>query len=166
MRKVDLLIVTSQPIPYGLASTNRLLCYANGLAQTKTIEIITLAGPYDNPQIRIAKEDIYKNISYRYLGKTSLLKKPNLFIRIWGRFWRHIRLIKILLTDYTTKRILVLSRDNILSILLWIISSLKGIKLYRETSETPENISNKLKRNISTNINRLYTGLMRRQAGL
>lgn len=160
MKKVDLLIVTSQPVPYGLASTNRLLCYADGLAKKKDVVIITLSGPYDNPQFQIPQIGKLENVAYRYLGKTYLSKKSNTIVRALNRLWRHLKLIKLLLIDYKARTILVLSRDNILSILLWIISSLKGIKLYRETSETPEYIVNKLKRYISTNINRLYSGLI------
>lgn len=160
MKKVDLLIVTSQPVPYGLASTNRLLCYADGLAKKKDVVIITLSGPYDNPQFQIPQIGKLENVAYRYLGQTYLSKKSNTIVRALNRLWRHLKLIKLLLIDYKARTILVLSRDNILSILLWIISSLKGIKLYRETSETPEYIVNKLKRYISTNINRLYSGLI------
>lgn len=160
MKNVDLLIVTSQPVPYGLASTSRLMCYASGLAQSKTVEIVTLSGPYDNPKFQIPKEGIYKNTNYRYLGETFQSHRPNSIIRAWKRLLRHLKLIKVLLTDYSTQSILVLSRDNVLSVIIWLIASLRGIKLYRETSETPEYITNSIKRIVSTYINKLYTGMI------
>ncbi len=160
MKKVDLLIITSQPVPYGLASTNRLLCYADGLAQRKNVEIITLSGPYDNPQFQIPQIGSIGNITYRYLGKTYQSKKTNTVVRAWNRLWRHLKLIKLLLIDYKARTILVLSRDNVLSVLLWIIAVCQRIRLFRETSETPEKLKNTVKRHISTYITRLYSGLI------
>ena len=46
MKKYDLIIVTSEPFPIGQAASNRILCYASKMAETKKIAIYTWAAPY------------------------------------------------------------------------------------------------------------------------
>jgi len=166
MKKYDLIIVTGESFPDGLAATNRIKCYASSIAKSKSVLFITISGPKYNVSEELQSSGTYRGVDYIYVGKASLNHKPGILGRTFGIIKRHVKLLKCLVCDYKASSLLISGRSLSLNVIARIITWIKGIPLYREISETPENIANPIKRKLQTQMCRMYDGIIVISAGI
>ena len=133
MQKFDLVVVTYEPFPYGQAATNRLLSYLVGLAESKRILYLCLAGVQKN-NLNTKQDGIYKNINFKYLTDPTInnLNKIQRFAYV---IYRYILLFFILAFKIKTKSILLYSCKKVLSIEILELCRLKKIKVFRDITE-------------------------------
>ena len=147
MGRTDILIITGEPFPIGMAATNRIISYAKELAKVRNVKLCTYHKPKEDTQLF----GEFEGIEYYYTGKEKKDKCSKL-IRAYRLYKR-----KILIFDFIIKNrpkvIIYVSRDIGLFLLLRFFTWILKIKLYREISEAPLYIKNDIKRRI---ISRLY----------
>ena len=156
----NLIIITGESFPNGMASTNRILCYASSIGQCKKVKLLSYAGPLYNRLEQLPRLGIYNNIEYEYTGPKTLTYRPNFLSRAFFLFKRKVRLLKLMLFNYKCDSVVIVSRSITTMLIIKFFSLFLGFKLYRETSETPENISNKYKRYIHKKIACIYDGII------
>lgn len=83
---MKVIIVTKEPFPYGMAASNRILCYAKGLIENKVdceVVIITRTEKYGSTIKNRESFGIYKTVPFKYIGgktqrnKNIILRKLN-----------------------------------------------------------------------------------------
>ena len=74
--KTDLVIVTNEPFPIGLAATNRILSYAYEIAKQKKV-LVLIAKPTELPKnIKNSKnKGTYNNIRFKYVHTSNIWPK-------------------------------------------------------------------------------------------
>ena len=133
----DLIIVSREPFPEGMAATNRIKAYASYIAQEKKVLFLTTSGPEYFVKDPAPKSGTYNNISYQYIGDKELSGKPSALLRLLYIIRRQTLLILLLLFRYRCRSLLLVSRSSLLMIILRLITCMMHTKFYRETSETP-----------------------------
>lgn len=143
-QKKDLVIVTSEPFPIGMAATNRMLTYATELSQKKNI-LVLIAKPTEvNGRINNSEaEGEFQKVKYKYVhGKTVWLKEISKFKKLLLILNSYILLFKNLKASNPSSVLLVSNRITYTWV-LWIYSKIFRFKYYQEKSEKPPVIKNK-----------------------
>lgn len=152
-KSYDLIVVTGEPFPLGLAATNRLLCYSTALAKSKKVLVLTFSAPYNCS----ANSGTINGVDFRYMHKVC--DRPKIIKRFVLLVYRYIKLLLLLLFKYRCKSILFLSRKNIYATIVKLISLIKHTRFYREMSEFPK-FSNKIKQEFARHINKIFDGII------
>ena len=161
VQKYDLIIVTGEPFPWGKAASNRLLCYATAMAKTKKVLVLTFCSPYnENPTIC----GCIGGVEYRYMQRSR--RRPVQLIRLMSLIYRYIKLLWLLFFRYKAPVAIFLSRKLAYAAIVKCILYLKGTKLYREISETPDNIKKKWRRNVALKMNVIFDGFIVISSGI
>jgi len=142
--KKDLVIVTNEPFPIGMAATNRLLTYTTEIAKRRLVKVL-IVKPSENPKnIRnLLSKGEFNGISFEYLCKTTIWpknsnKRKKIIILIKGYF-----LLFIGFKRERPKSVILISNNLILIWLVWIYSKIFGFNYFLEKSEKPHVIKNK-----------------------
>lgn len=140
MKVKKIIIFTSDPFPYGMAATNRIISYAKGFNyHNRDVEVICMRRSEKEGDIiqNVETQGNYKGIKFKYLSKSTI--KSNFFLL--RRF--HILKSYLSLLFYGLKRIngktasiYYSSRTSPLMI-LWLANKLKRGILLKEESEHP-----------------------------
>lgn len=154
-KKYDLIIVTGVAFPYGMASSNRLLCYASSIAETKKVLVLTYDAPYREGTQEIGN---INGVDYRYMQCYML--RPNKMLRLLFLLYRYVKLLLLLLFCYKCKAVVFLSHRMLYAIMVKSVLAIKGVPFYREISETPENIKSVWKRKSVLYVNRIFDGFI------
>lgn len=133
--KYDLVIVTQEAFPNGMAATNRLLSYAKGLAKEHKVLFLTYAGPAYGDTVNYMQQGVYEGIDFRYMYKPYLDKKPNKIIRAILLLYRMLKLYFLVLFFYRYKSLLLYSRDVALIKKMRFICNFKKANLYSDITE-------------------------------
>lgn len=160
MKSYDLIILTKESFPDGLAATNRIKCYASSIAECKKVLLLTVAGPKYNVVKEIDQSGTCCGIDYRYLGKASLNYNPSKFVKAWFMVKRYVKLLFLLLFSYNYSSLLIVGREIFLNTVPCLIVWVKRKHIFKEISETPEYIENKMHRRIQTKVCDMYDGLI------
>ena len=152
-KSYDLIIVTGEPFPVGLAATNRLLCYSTALAKTKKVLVMTYSAPYNCP----SDSGNFDDVDFLYMHKKCT--RPSRVKRLLLLLYRYIKLCFLLLFKYRSKSILYLSRKSVYAVLIKMISYLKSARYYREMSEFPR-YTNILKQQVARYTNKIFDGVI------
>lgn len=156
----DLVIVTKECFPEGMASTNRVICYASEIAKYKRVLLLTVSGPHYGDKTYLPSKGIFNGIHYEYMGEKTMDQKPIKLYRLIKYLQRRIKLIYTLFFKVKAKTLILASLDIRLSIELKILSTLKRINYYIELSETGENIKNPIIKYLSSKIYYLFDGII------
>lgn len=148
MKNYDLIVVSYESFPKGMATSNRILSYTVPLAEKGfRILLLTFSGPsYGFKLNSDAKGSIVENLDYIWTDRTYYEKRPCLAIRCYRTAKRRLKLIFLLLFKYRAKVYLQVNRSSSLSIFLRILSKINSAGFFREISETFENDSCILRR--------------------
>ena len=154
MKFFDLIVVTGEPFPLGLAATNRLLCYSTAIAKYKKVLVLTFGAPYDCYN----EVGIVDGVEFRYMH--SKCDRPSKIRRLILLLYRYVKLLYLLLFGYKYSSVVFLSRKLTFAFFVKLIVSIKKGALYREISESPDDIVNKYKRRMAMRANRLFKGFI------
>lgn len=160
MKNYDLIIVSSEHFPFGQATTNRLVCYATAIAQSKSVLYLTSAGPlYGDNWGNTQRDGCYNGIDFHYMGQTHCEKpsKPVRFLRLIGRY---IKLLYQLSFKYKAKSILAVNNRLPFDCAIKLICAIRGHKLYIEISETPLRTYPESKAPLIRKISAIYDGFL------
>ena len=149
----DLIVVTGEPFPLGMAATNRLLCYTTAIAKYRRILVLTFGAPYDCP----AAYGAIDGVDFRYMHNKC--DRPSKVKRLILLLYRYIKLLFLLLFTYKCKSILLLSRKSIYALMIKIIALIKHVRFYREMSEFPK-FPNKIKQEFARYTNKIFDGII------
>lgn len=152
-KSYDLIIVTGEPFPVGLAATNRLLCYSTAIAKDKKVLVMTYSAPY-NCEV---DSGTYNQVDFLYMHKKC--DRPVKIKRFFLLLYRYIKLCFLLLLNYRCKSILFVSRKSFYAFIIKFIAVLKSASIYREMSELP-NHSNKVKQQVARYTNKIFDGII------
>ncbi len=135
--KINLLVVTSIPFPYGLASTNRIISYSKGLVELgETVSVIT--SNWDRPTQKVFYE--FEGIKYRTFGKErkgQVKKTLDLILSVFKLWFFMLNKVR----NYNS--VLIVSNNFTLIVLTYLACKMNGVKLYQEKSEFPFVLNNK-----------------------
>ena len=154
-KQYDLIVVTGEPFPYGMAASNRLLCYASSIATTKRVLVLTYDAPYREG---VQEYGNIKGVDFRYMQPPMM--RPNKIRRFMFLIYRYAKLLLLLLFYYRCKSVVFLSRKVIYAVAIKSVLAIKRVKFYREISETPENIKSKWKRDVVLYMQCLFDGFI------
>lgn len=160
MKGYDLIIVTSNPYPNGLASTNRIATYAKEIAQFCNVLLLSFA---DSPFV--AGGDKYHKgcidkVDYIYLRPADP-KNKTVLTKIAYRVITVLRLLYFLLIKYSPRSIICYFDSIFYTRCIYFISKLRKCHIYRDVTETFEvYFGSEKNRNRQKNIQRLYDGLI------
>lgn len=155
-KRYDLIVVTGEPFPYGMAASNRLLCYASSIAESKRVLVLTYDAPYrDGAQ----EFGTVNGVDYRYMHqpRTAPAKKV---VRLMFLLHRYMKILILLLFRYRYKSVVFVSRKLLYAAAIKCVARVRGAKLYREISESPEYIKSKYKRKIALYMYRMFDGFI------
>lgn len=155
MKNYDLVIVTGEPFPIGKAASNRILCYASKLANTKRIAVYTWAALYGCDYQMVGK---YLDVDYYYMQKPS--KRPSKLKRLITLIIRYLKLYFLLIFLTKSQSVLYVSRVVPMALFIKLALSIKGVKMFREISEVPTYTKNTLKKNFIMYSNKIYDGII------
>lgn len=134
-------IITNEPIPNGLAATNRIKCYAKALIQAKIqceILVFTRTEIYGRKPKNIEGKGVFESIPYRYIGGTPLRSK-NIIIRQINDIRDKLALILYLLINIREGDIVLSFCGGNVDFINEVIKIVhrKGAKFVRELCELP-----------------------------
>lgn len=134
----DLVIITREPFPLGMAATNRMLSYANEIAKKKQVNLIITQPTELEGNIRNSKtEGIYQQIHFKYLHNTTVWPQESpKYIKAKLLFESYIRLKKELATLKPIS-VLLISNDIYLIWYVWFLSKILSFNYFQEKSEKP-----------------------------
>lgn len=133
--KYDLVIVTYNPFPNGMAATNRLLSYAKGLAKEHKVLFLTYAGPAYGEASNYIQKGVHEGIDFMYMYKPYLVRKPNKIIRAILLLYRMLKLYFLVLFVYRYRSLLLYSGDVALIKKMRFICNVNNAKLYSDITE-------------------------------
>lgn len=151
----DLIVVTGEPFPYGMAASNRLLCYVSSIATTKKVLVLTYDAPYRKG---VQEGGNINGVDYRYMQHYK--KAPNKMVRLFFLLYRYVKLLLLLLFSYKCKAVVFLSRRMLYAMMIKCALIIKGVPFYREISETPENIKSRWKREFVLRTHHVFDGFI------
>ena len=132
----ELIFFTSNPYPEGLASTNRIKSYAKELAKKKSVLLLTFS-PSISPSYFRFTSGIDENVRYKYL-RPSDPKHKTFISKVAYRIITYLNIVYGFLFKYKTKCVLCYIHDIKYIKLLYLISKIKGFKIYNDITETYE----------------------------
>jgi glycosyltransferase involved in cell wall biosynthesis len=136
--KRDLVVVTTEPFPNGMAATNRMISYLKFIAKKCNIEVMVVKPTEreDNPRNLNSIGDFqniyYKYIDYETIWPTNSSRVKKLFIILRGYYLLFFALLKA-----KPKSVLLISNSYVLIKLIFLYSKLIKFKIYQEKSELP-----------------------------
>lgn len=157
MKKYDLIIVTKEPFPCGLAATNRLMTYARELSKNYTVKVIVsrpteLSGNVLNNQVAGS----VGNVDFEYAAGTTIWPQQKGKLTKLLLMFRTFRNVKKLLKAHKPCTVVYASIPWILAARLRSWKKRFGFKLFHEISELTVLAKNPLKRRVMLgNISRL-----------
>ena len=160
-RVYDLIVVTGEPFPYGLAASNRLLCYVSSIATTKRVLVLTYDAPYG---AGTRESGSVNGVDYRYMQ--SPMTRPNKISRSIFLLYRYVKLLLLLLLYYRCKSVVFLSRKILYAVAIKCVLAIKREGFYREISETPENIKSRWKRELILYMHCIFDGFIVISSGI
>lgn len=137
---MNVYVVTGEPFPNGMASTQRIKCYAKALIATGIeceIIIFRRTEVYGKRPLNTQGIGIFEGVHYRYIGGTPL-RGRNVFIR-----GSYDLIDKIITINYLHKNmkhgdvILCYMREDSFAIILQKFAHLNGNKIVRDLCEYP-----------------------------
>ncbi|NLO70557.1 MAG: glycosyltransferase family 4 protein [Porphyromonadaceae bacterium] len=136
--KTDLVIVTNEPFPIGMAATNRIISYAKEIAKKKRVCVLVVRPTEIEKSVRNNKKSgNHELINFKYLSNNTIWPKQA------PKYKKAIILLKsylnllIELTRTKPKAILLVSNDLKLIWYLWFIAKIIRCNYYQEKSEKP-----------------------------
>jgi len=140
-KRLKIRILTTEPFPVGLASSNRIGAYAKGLSELDCDVIVSVMGPTElSTQIfNNEKSGSIKNFRFEYCGGKTVLSN-NIFRRKLDVFFSNWNMCRIILKEKKkdkTDAIIYYSSSTSKALLLFLIAKLKKILLLKEESEFP-----------------------------
>lgn len=155
MGKTDILIITGEPFPIGMAATNRIISYAKELAKVRNVKLCTYNKPKEDTQLF----GEFEGIEYYYTGKEKK-DSANKFVRGYRLYKRKFLVLNEILKN-RPKVIIYMGFDLQLCLLIKIICLMFHMNLYNEINEAwPLCISNKMKRYFITRLHSLFDGMI------
>lgn len=154
MKFYDLIVVTGEPFPLGLAATNRLLCYTTAIAKSKRVLVLTFGAPYNCSK----DAGTVDGVDFRYMH--SICDRPSKITRLFLLLYRYVKLLFLLLFKYRHNSVLFLSRKLTFALFVKLIIKIKRGRFYREISESPDDILNKYKRSFAMHANKIFDGFV------
>jgi glycosyltransferase involved in cell wall biosynthesis len=145
---VRFLFITDQPVPQGLAGTNRLLSLAKGVVENGHRASILIVNPTEKKgkQKNNQKKGTIDSIGFQYLSP-SVVIPSNILLKVLSFLYSSLHLLfKVIVTSKANlpDAIIMLHTWAIYPLVLWPFAKLRGIKLLQERNEYPFiNIRNK-----------------------
>jgi len=142
---MNIIILTNESFPIGMAATNRIISYSKGMVELGHFVKVICLRPTEIESKGIQNQyaiGSYKGIEYEYVTGISIWPEPGkerlkkLFYLLKGYF----KSIKIITSLHKTEKIdclLLVSNSGIDIILYYFLSKLTGIKYIQEKSEFP-----------------------------
>ncbi len=155
MKNYDLIIITGEPFPIGKAASNRIICYASKLAETKKVAVYTWAAPYD---CKYSLKGTYLGVDYCYMQ--NITSRGPKIIRLVTLIKRYFKLYFLLLFSLKCKSVIYVSRNVSFALFIKLALLIKGVKMFREVSEVPTHTKNFLKKNFIMYSNKIYDGII------
>lgn len=147
MQHHDLVIITREAFPVGMAATNRMLTYAIELSRQFKVKVIVLRptelpGRINNKHI-VGKAGL---VDFEYAANTTIwpvssTKLVKLGVVLHG-YWRAMRLLR----QSQPKAVIYVSRDLFIPFFLKLLSFFLHFRIYREISEVIQGPKNFLQR--------------------
>lgn len=138
MRKTDLIIITNEHFPEGLAATNRIKSYVCPIAERKDVLLLTFAWPNISNSVR-NKVGHYKKVKYVYVDSPNIKKQRSKIYNMLCRYIGIVKLLILLLFIFETKTVLLYCSRSPISLFVKIICLIKKQKMYIDITETSEN---------------------------
>jgi len=170
--KYNILILTHQPFPNGLALTNRIISYAKGLIINDSFVKVLIFKPtqrINNCSQNANCTGIYSDIPFEYTGKSTQIS-TNFINRRIQNFFSLARGMYLIFKENKKREVdafIICSNSLIFESLIFLISKILRIKLIKEESEYPEiyfwkkGIINKIYKHLYINIiYKRYDGLL------
>ncbi len=154
MKNIDILIITGEPFPIGMAATNRIISYTKELAKVRNVRLCTYSRPNEDTNLFGS----FDGIEYFYTGKEK--KNSNSRIIRAYRLYKRKFLILGFIIKNRPKSIIYVSRDMNLFLLLRFFTWFLNIKIFREINEAPLYIKNEIKRNFISRLYGLFDGMV------
>jgi glycosyltransferase involved in cell wall biosynthesis len=135
----QILFITSEPFPHGMAATTRILSLAKGF-NSNGVEVTVICmnkteDYYD--VINTNAAGIYEGVSFRYLMNSSIASKHK-YKRGIDRYLKVIHLIRYGLKCYNRNTIQIYnSKEMLAAIVIKIVSTIKGSLFIKEETEHP-----------------------------
>jgi glycosyltransferase involved in cell wall biosynthesis len=134
----DLIIVTKEPFPFGLAASNRIITYAKEIAVLKKVKVLILHPSEYGDRIRnVNSSGKIGSFTFKYLNNTTIwpinapkYKKAKIIILSYYLLIRELYIQK-------PKSILLVSNDLLLIWFLFFLSKIFSFKYFQEKSEKP-----------------------------
>ncbi len=136
---MKVLILTHNPFPYGMAGTNRIMCYARGLLESniEVSVVITKRTESADNIINYDTSGIYNGIKFYYAGK-STIRSNNKFLRLLNVIFDSLHAMRMCIKILRVNDILLLYEPQIyFSYFLFFIAKCKNFKIVRELCEYP-----------------------------
>ena len=136
---MNILIVSKQPYPNGVASTNRIHLYAKGMVQSgHKVHVVVAIPPYDNQKFKNFEiKGIHEGVTYAYTSGTTL--RPVTFLQ--RRFYDLKGLLmamKLVITKKNQWDALILVETSPVQIVLFkLVCWLKKVVFLTECNEYP-----------------------------
>ena len=145
-------IITKEPFPYGMAATNRIICYAKALQHENIpceVIIFTRTEVYGKKSNNTINKGNYEGISFRYISNTTFRSKNVIIRKIFDIFDR-FKLRQYLKKELQQDDVVIGyagSLVNYINKIIDLVHAKKAIYI-RELCEFPYGTSKETKRNI------------------
>jgi len=142
-KRLDLLVITQEPFPYGMAATNRIISYLKIISDTLKSKVLIFR-PTEKKEKIINKipKGYLDNISYEYTCNLTYWPFKSVLLKIifffYGLFMLTLSIIKT-----KPKAIIVYSNIYYVTILLLALRTFLNYRLIIEETEYPKCILNK-----------------------
>jgi len=131
----DLIVVSIEPFPFGEAATNRMLSYLTGIAQSRRVMYLCVAGPVGGNNPNTEPSGTFYGIDFRYMGHPVDGAGASRLVRAWRLAFRHILLVWLLLFKYSCKSVLMYSSSPRLGSLVRSLCRVRGWRSYKDITE-------------------------------
>lgn len=147
--KSELIIVTKEPFPDGMAATNRIISYAKEIAKIKNTTVL-ISKPTEKKN-KVKNTSIKGEINYlkfEYTAKTTVWPKEKSKIKKFNLILKSFFNLIIRIYQLKPKVIILYTPDYYLRSLIFILKKFMNFKLFIEETEYPK-IFNRSKRKLS-----------------
>ena len=134
-KQFDLIVISSEPFPYGQAATNRMLSYLQGISEDKRVLYLCLAASSNIKTNDITKTGLYNGIEYKYIEAPYTERRFNSLSRGLRLLWRYFILCMLVLFRYSCTSILLYSSQKLPIKIVRIISYIKRVHIFRDITE-------------------------------
>jgi len=153
---MKVLIITNEPFPYGMAATNRIICYAKGLIKNGLdceVLVSKRTEPYGIDPRNNKAQGLYEGIPYSYVGGKTQWQK-NLVLKVFSLITDYLRTLYFCF-KFTKKGDAILCYFSGIALHYFVLVAVKlsGAKVVGELCEYPycfmnkaESIINRIKR--------------------